>query len=143
MFRPTNGTSVVVIVVVAVVALTTAGRETSGVSYHRLACPRSETSGVALLHLAFFFSLVFTIISPFSFISLLTSTSDKEMKKGRAVARSRLRKAFRTKKCQDIPRRSASRTILATAFKPVGHFGDASVQQNFLFAQIRVESLWL
>lgn len=88
MFRPTNGTSVVVIVV----ALTTAGRETSGVSYHRLACESNvPISGDALPHLALSFTIIFTIVSAFLlfFFLLLASTSAEEAKKGRTVARSR------------------------------------------------------
>jgi len=127
MFRPTNGTSVVVIVV----ALTTAGRETSGVSYHRLACESNvPISGDALPHLALSFTIIFTIVSAFLLFFFFFSQAlplRKRRRDGQSRVLGRLRRAFcRAKKCQDIPRRSASRTILATAFKPVGHLEDAS-----------------
>lgn len=91
---------------------------------------------------AYFLFSIFAIISPFLFFffPLLAIVSYEE---GRDARIRTFSAGFeesllsRDEMSGYIPRRSASRTILATAFKPVGHFGPAELFRRLSRANLR------
>lgn len=106
MFSPANGTSVVVVVVVVSDALTARNR-------------KRQVSVTGDSHAEQTSSSVLISARRRSFVSIISSFLFTRWAKGdRLHVRGPESDFRRIKKRQDIPRRSAGRTILAAAFKP-------------------------